>query len=210
MSAAGLKETQVETLLTLIMVALLIMAAAATFSIFRGLRGPIAAPRRGPVPPIDPYPPVPVEPGPGTSVTGVAAIAWAALQVLAVAASLYLAYRWGALSPAIGMMAGYAVLACALTLAGGALLLKLRPLGRKLLAWGMFLLAWMILLTVSGLLVIPDTEEIPALLREAMPWVVAGLLAHLAVDVALGIAAQRAGRPSPPQVQSSGLPGLPM
>jgi len=153
-----------------------------------------------------PYQPVPdvfaPEPVVATAASrgvGGAAVFWSAAHLAAVAVGI--AFAVGAL-PARGMgelaapfgLAGYVVLAAALTGLGGILLVRATALGRKLICWGQLLFVIAAMWLIAFLVAMPTHHNVPPQLRPYGYWFAGVLLVHAVLDGILGAAARRVGR----------------
>jgi len=151
--------------------------------------------RAGPYVPIeDPHPAAPVTLSAGAIATASLVVLWSTLH-------LGVAAWWAAtgyLVPRKFVWVSAAVYACFAALVsgiGGMLLFGRRAFGRKMVAWGEFLMGMMGCLMLAVALMVPSDPRSPEPLRE-IGYYLAGVFAiHMVIDVALGASAQRAGRP---------------
>jgi hypothetical protein len=176
--------------------ALTLLALAAVISL---LHAWIAAARRlkpAPGPEIpQPYPDVPVEPGNWSRAAAMAALAWGAVNLLGLGALWLVLAKRESLELEVAIAAVYMAVAAALTTSGGIWLLRRDAFGRKLAAWGGFLMAVLAFLTGVAALATWYTPQVPPLVREIRIPLLIGALVHLVLDTIVGAMAQRAGRP---------------
>ncbi len=146
-------------------------------------------------------PPAPVKPSGGVTVTATLALTWCAAHVVTIVIWAATALAVPRTFPAV-MVAVYVFAAAVLTGAGGALLAATRAVGRRVVAWGEFLLGVASVLATAISLMLPGYEDAPTLLRDWAYWLAAGFAAHLVIDVIIGTAAQHAGK-SPSSVDDT-------
>jgi len=210
-----------DLLLAGVMVVVMVLIVKAIATLVRAAMGgwasrgrPMGAADKGAVPyvPVDPWAPAAIEAGPAVSGVAVATLIWAAANALLAVAWIATAAvgrltgeslsrttvpTWeGSLWAACGM-GGLLLVAASLAFVGAVGMLRRRPSGRRLIAWGHFLMG-VLACVVGGAFVLMWSTGIAGESREWLavaPYWALAMAAHLAVDVALGTAAQQVGRP---------------
>ena len=168
-----------------------VMAVVGLFrSMLHGARLRASLPYQ-PVPII--FPPIPVEQTFGVTVVGVAALVWSAGHVI-------LACGWFATDylpqmPSASMAAAYVAFAGVLVGCGGAMILRSRPFGRRLISWGMMLLAILAGLGMIVAILIPKIHDAPPWARRLAVTMAVALGVHTVLDIIVGALASRVGRP---------------
>ena len=163
------------------------------------------------VQPEDPYPAAPVEDEPAAQLVAFAAIVWASLHVAAAIVWLGSGWPMGRDAQWFLPVAYGVVSACVLGI-GGAMIVARKPFGRKLVAWGSFLLVTVGFLLMAASLILPSLESAPEVLRRIAWYLAVGFALHVVIDAAIGIAAQRVGAPPnwsflTGQIEQSDTPG---
>lgn len=142
----------------------------------------------------DPHPAAPVTLSAGVITTSSLVVLWSAVHLGMVAwwaVTGYLVPR-----KFLWVSAGvYACFAALVSGVGGMMLFGCRPFGRKMVAWGQFLLGLMGCLMLAASLMVPSDPRSPEPLRAIGYYLAVVFAVHMAIDVALGASAQRAGRP---------------
>lgn len=183
------------TLGYILIAALMLLLLLAIASLLRNFLLSIRA-TRGVAPPtriVALPPPAPVKLTGGVKLTAALAMTWCSLHVAGIVA-------WagtGLAAPrnvSTALVAMYVFVAAMLAGAGGAMLLASRAVGRRVVAWGEFLLGVASVLAVAIALLLPGYEDAPPLLRDWAYVLAAGFAAHMIIDVAIGTAAQHAGK----------------
>ena len=159
------------------------------------------------VPVRDTYPPRPVQRSRAVKVVGVSAMLWAVANLALAAWWIVsaIAGRSSAGNAVIGpwalgavapyLLGGYVFLSACLGLAGGLLLMRFHPMGRRLISWSHFLLGVMAFLGAAYLLIMP--REYDSRLADVValaPYIALALGMHLLIDAVVGTAAQQVGR----------------
>jgi len=181
------------TLFVVIYLGAVFLATAFILTAFlRGVRKKGAALPFKPVPAI--FTPIPVESTPGVWVLGMFALAWSVGHVGTIGWWLATGNLVTRSAPAVG--AGlYLSFATFLVGVGGVLLLAHRPFGRRLIAWGMILLALLAFYALIISMLLPKFEDVPMAVRRSARLIGLFVAVHLLFDVAIGALAQKVGRP---------------
>ncbi|MFW6065501.1 MAG: hypothetical protein ACOC9S_01645 [Planctomycetota bacterium] len=186
-----------DVLAYIVLAALMVLLVLAAVSLLRSFLLAIRS-GKGAVPPtriVSVLPPEPVTLTGGVKLTSTAALLWCAAHLVVVA-------LWaitGHVAPRIfstGLVALYIGTAAGLTGAGGMLLRTARATGRRVVAWGQFLLGVASVLAIALSLMLPRYEDAPAALREYSIFLGALFLTHLIIDIVIGSAAQHVGKSS--------------
>lgn len=179
----------------IVVAALMVLLVMALVSLLRSFLLGIRA-GKGAVPPtriVAVLRPEPVTVTPGVKVVAAAGVVWAGLHLAAVAV-------WASTGELVtptfstALVAVYVALAAALTGIGGILLLAARAIGRRVVAWGQFLLGVAAVLAIAIALMLPGYEDASVELRSWSGVLAACFAAHLVLDVVVGTAAQHAGK----------------
>lgn len=174
-----------------VFVGIAVMAVVVLFrSMLGGARLRASLPYQ-PVPII--FPPIPVEQTFGVTVVGVAALVWSG-------GHLILACGWFVTDylprmPSASMAAAYVAFAGVLVGCGGAMILRSRPFGRRLISWGMMLLAILAGLGMIVAILIPKIHDAPPWARRLAVTMAVALGVHAVLDIIVGALASRVGRP---------------
>jgi len=157
---------------------------------FRAVRGFRAEPY---VPIIDPLEPAPVKLTGWLVAVSCAAVAWSVLHLLLV--SIWaMTGRWVAPTVPLILIAAYVTIAATMTGMGGVMLLRRRPYGRRMIAWGEMLFGYGLFMALVVTILLPGVKDV---LGE---WVAAArivgfvLAGHVLVDGVIGTAAQYVGK----------------
>ncbi|MGC9454392.1 MAG: hypothetical protein ACP5HU_05960 [Phycisphaerae bacterium] len=184
-----------ELLAYIVVGALMVLLVLAVVSLVRSFLLAIRS-ERGVAPPtriVAVLPPEPVTLTGGVKVASVVAMLWCAAH-LAVVAVWAASGRVAPRSFSTGLVALYVGTSAALTGAGAVMLLATRATGRRVVAWGQFLLGVAAVLAIAVSLMLPRYEDAPESLREYSLALAALFAAHLVADVAIGTAAQHVGK----------------
>lgn len=157
-------------------------------------------------PVVDPTPPAAVETTGLLNAVGIVAVVWGGLHLLGVVAWAFTGFL-AARTFSSGLMAGYVAVAGATTCWGGGMLLRSKAYGRRVVSWGLMLLAVMgLLCVVICLLTMADKDAAKALKNKAL-LVMVLLGVHIVLEIVLGALTQRVGKAEeyteePPQIVS--------
>ena len=144
---------------------------------------------------MDPFAPAPVEPTRSSKVLALSAAAWADLHIVAVIVWLVTGFGIARNLGGVGL-AIYLLTAAILTGIGGLCLLYAKAIGRRFISWGQWLFTIAMLWLLAFALRMPSSEHVTDELRGMAGYILLALAGHLIIDVALGTAAQRVGRPA--------------
>ncbi len=142
----------------------------------------------------DPSPAAPIIPTVGVTVVGALVVLWCVMHLVVVG---YWAVTGYLVPRRMTWISGgtYACVAALISGVGGIKLLRCQRFGRKMIAWGHFLFGAMGFLLFVAALTVPTNPESPEALRGIGYWLASLFGVHVTVDVILGAAAQRVGRP---------------
>lgn len=180
--------------LLILVVIIGLFAAGALFCVIKFLRGICtggALPYE-PIPVI--FPPVPVQRSWGSILVGVLGTFYGAGHVIIIV--LWWINGWVIARTGTGIVSGsYVCLLSGLVLVGGLFLLKCKPAGRKLIAWGLVLLSLLAMFALIASLMLPRFTDAPIELRRTARTITYVAAGHIIFDLLLGYLAQKVGRP---------------
>jgi hypothetical protein len=170
-----------------------VLAALAALSLVRGLRRAmrIAAAEYVPIPEVNP--PAAIVPTGWVEVVGWVTIIWSLTHLMLI--TLAVLARVVIFSvPITAAVMSYVLIASVIAGAGGIMLLRLIPYGRRMISWGLVLLGIVAILGFSLSLILRTYQDAPLISRELAPPLAVVLALHALTDTAVGAAAQRVGR----------------
>ena len=186
---------------------LVVLVVKAIGSLIRGFVSGMPGQPSPYVPVRDTYPPRPIQGSRAVKAVGVSAMLWAAANLSLAAWWIVSAIAgwspagnavpgpWALGTIAPYLLGGYVVLSASLGLAGGLLLMRFHPMGRRLISWGHFLLGVMAFPGAAYLLIMPRQYDTSlADVVAVAPYMALALGMHLLIDAVIGTAAQQVGR----------------
>jgi len=142
---------------------------------------------------VDPNPPEPVVGTAGVTVVVCATLAWA-VSHLSVIFVWALTGWWVPRSMASASIALYFTAGVLISMVGAAMLLACRAQGRRAISWGLFLLSLAAFFGGVVSLLMTSSQQLTDMGRTVALYVAVGFAVHLAIDTAIGAAAQQVGK----------------